>query len=318
MRRSWFLASAATAVAMPNIVLAQALPKVRLGSTASQDVIGALYGVRGGVFQKNGVDVEHVPMNGGAAIMAAVVGGSLEIGKVAIFDIIRAHVKGIPILMEGAAEIYHAENPDAALVVAKDSPYKKAADLNGKTFSSPGLRDFFAIADMAWMDANGGDSRTAKFVELPGSATVAAIGAGRIDAASIAKPVLTDAIQSGTCRILGYSMSVFGKQFCATGYITTTAYAQANPDVLARFRNGLVEASAYANTHQAEMIPIIAQLTKLDPQVIAAMPPTFIGAVAQLRNPAMFQPIIDQAVKYNVIPARFPYLEMIDPKAATP
>jgi NitT/TauT family transport system substrate-binding protein len=315
MRRSLFLASAATTVAVPNTAFGQAMMKVRLGSTASQDVIGALYGIAGGVFRKYGLDVEHAPMSGGAAIMAALLGGSLEIAKVAIFDIIRAHAKGVPIVMEGAAEIYHAEDPDAALVVAKNSPYKKAADLNGKTLSSPGLRDFFAIADMAWIDANGGDSRTAKFIELPGAATVAAIGAGRIDAASVAKPILTDAIQSGTCRILGYSMSVFGKQFCATGYVTTTAYAQQNPDVLARFRSGLVEASGYANVHTAEMIPIIAQLTGLEPQTIAAMPPTRIGAVAELRSAPMFQPIIDQAVKYNVIPTRFPFTEMMDPRA---
>ncbi len=315
MRRSAFVATAATAVSVPNIVLGQGMPKVRLGSTASQDVIGALYGVHAGVFQKYGVDVEHEHMTGGAAIMAALVGGSLEIGKVAIFDIIRAHAKGLPIVMEATAEIYHAEYPDAALVVAKNAPYKKAADLNGKTFSSPGLHDFFATADMAWMDANGGDSRTAKFVELPGAATVAAIAAGRIDAASIAKPVLTDAVQSGACRILGYSMSVFGKQFCATGYVATTAYAQANPDVLARFRNGLTEATAYSNAHIPEMIPLIVQLTGLEPQVIAAMPPIGIGAVAQLRNAAMFQPIIEQAVKYAVIPARFAFAEMMDPKA---
>ena len=314
MRRIAFLGSAA-AVAFPNIVAGQTLPKIRLAGTASQDIIGSLYGIRGGVFRKYGVDVEYTYMSGGEAILSALIGGSLEVGKVAIFDIIRAHAKGVPIVMEAPSEVYRADFPDAALVVAKDAPYKKASDLNGKTMSSPGLGDFFAVSNMAWMDANGGDSRTVKFVELPGRATIAAIGTGRVDAASLAEPVLNDAVESGTCRILGYTMNVFGKQFVATAYVSTAAYARENPDVLARWRKGLSEAATYANAHRAEMIPIIAQTTNVDAQKIAAMPPSMAGTVAQLRDAKLFQPLIDQAVKYKVIAQLFPYTDLIDPNA---
>jgi NitT/TauT family transport system substrate-binding protein len=317
LRRSAFLASAAASVAVPSIMEAQALPKIRLAGTASQDIIGALYGIHGGVFRKYGLDVEYNYMNGGEAIMAAVVGGSLEIGKVAIFDIIRAHVKGVPIVVEAPSEIYRADEPDAALVVAKDSPIRKAADLNGQTLSSPGLGDFFAVASMAWIDANGGDSRTVKFVELPGRATAAAVASGRVVAGNLAEPILNDAIEGGTCRILGYQMSVFGKQYVATAYITTTMYAAQNADTLARFRKGLSEAATYANAHRPEMIPIIAQTTNVDPKQIAAMPPSMAGTVAQLHDARMFQPIIDEAVKYKVIDKGFPYAQLIDPAALT-
>lgn len=317
LRRSAFLASTAASVAAPNISRAQALPKIRLAGTASQDIIGALYGIHGGVFRKYGVDVEYRYMNGGAAILAAVAGGALEIGKVAIFDIIRAHAKGIPILVEAPSEIYRAEAPDAALVVAKDSPVRKAADLNGQTLSSPGLGDFFAVASMAWMDANGGDSKTVKFVELPGRAVVAAIASGRVVAGNLAEPILNDAIGSGACRILGYQMNVFGKQYCATAYITTTAFAQQNADTLARFRKALSEAATYANAHRAEMIPIIAETTNVDPKQIAAMAPSMAGTSAQLHDARMFQPVIDEAVKYKVIEKGFPYTELIDPAALT-
>jgi NitT/TauT family transport system substrate-binding protein len=244
-----------------------------------------------------------------------VVGGSLENGKVAIFDIIRAHARGVPIIVEAPSEIYRADEPDAALVVAKDSPIRKAADLNGQTLSSPGLGDFFAVASMAWIDANGGDSRTVKFVELPGRATVAAVASGRVVAGNLAEPILNDAIEGGTCRILGYQMSVFGKQYVATAYITTTTYAAQNADTLARFRKGLSEAATYANAHRAEMIPIIAQTTNVDPKQIAAMPPSMAGTVAQLHDARMFQPIIDEAVKYKVIDKGFPYTQLIDPAA---
>lgn len=154
-----------------------------------------------------------------------------------------------------------------------------------------------------------------KFVELPGRAVIAAIGTGRVVAGNLAEPILNDAIGGGTCRILGYQMNVFGKQYVATAYITTTAFAAQNADTLTRFRRGLSEAATYANAHRPEMIPIIAQTSNIDPKQIAAMPPSMAGTVAQLHDPRMFHPIIEQAVKYKVIERSFPYTELIDPAA---
>jgi ABC-type nitrate/sulfonate/bicarbonate transport system substrate-binding protein len=315
LRRPAFLAATAAAIATPSLVAGQTLPMLRLGGSGSQDIIGSLFGIHGGVFRKYGLDVQYMQLNGGEVALAALLGGSLEIAKVAIFDIIRAHVKNVPIVVQAPSEIYRAEFPDAALVVARDSAIHKGADLNGKTLSSPALGDFFAVANKAWIDANGGDSRTVKFIELPGRATVAAIASGRIDAASLADPVLNDAIAGGVCRILGYSMNVFGKQYCATAYVTTTAYAAANGDVMARWRKALSEAAVYANAHRSEMIPIIAQATGVDAAVLALLPPSMAGTTEQLRDPKMFQPVIDEAVKYKVIPRSFPYTELIDPNA---
>ena len=63
------------------------------------------------------------------------------------------------------------------------------------------------------------------------------------------------------------------------------------------------------------MIPIIAQETRVDLKVIALLPPSIVGTTAQLKEPQLFQPVIDVAVKYKAIPARFPYTDIIDPSA---
>jgi ABC-type amino acid transport substrate-binding protein len=73
-----------------------------------------------------------------------------------------------------------------------------------------------AVRDSAWIaarvriDANGGDSSTVKFVELPFSAVLAALEAGRIDAGVTAKPFLGQAIKSGRGRSVGDLQAGFG------------------------------------------------------------------------------------------------------------
>ena len=212
--------------------------------------------------------------------------------------------------------VYNTENPANALVVAKDSPIHSAAELNGATFSVPAVGDLDTIATMGWIDQNGGDSRTIKFLELPHRAAAAAVAAGRIAAANIPETNLTDALNNG-CRILGRTLDGIGKHFLNTAYFSTAEYAAAKPDIVARFRKALYEAGAYANAHHSEMFPVIAQFSGMDEKTVAETPwedqPTSYRAL----TPALIQPLIDAAVKYKAIPAAFPAKDMIDPSATS-
>ena len=40
-----------------------------------------------------------------------------------------------------------------------------------------------------------------------------------------------------------------------------------------------------------------------------------VGTLPMLRDPKMFQPMIDAALKYKTIPTGFRYTEMVDPAA---
>jgi len=180
----------------------------------------------------------------------------------------------------------------------------------------PALGDFFVVATMAWMDHNGADSRTVKFIELSNRAAATAIASNRVDAAVLGDPILSDSVSSGAGREIGYPMAVTNR-YAATTYFAAPSFTVANRDTMDRFRRGLSEASTYANAHQDEMIPIMAQQMGIDPKVVALLPRSVVGTTAQLKDPTLFQPIIDICVKYKAIPARFPYTEIIDPNALT-
>ena len=132
-----FLAATAAAAALPGPLAAQSLTKLRVAGTSANDIIGALWAQRSGIFQKYGLDVEIINSTSGAAVTAAVLGGSLEIGKSSVFGLITAYAKGVPVVLEANAAIYTTEAPNTAIVIAKDSLAKTGRDMNGKSSRSP-------------------------------------------------------------------------------------------------------------------------------------------------------------------------------------
>ena len=71
------------------------LPTVRVATQAFDDMIAMLYAQRMGWFQRAGLDVQvERQTTSGAAIGAAILGGTFDIGKMGLSDVIQAHEKG--------------------------------------------------------------------------------------------------------------------------------------------------------------------------------------------------------------------------------
>lgn len=315
MKRPAFLAGTAALAAAPRSARAQTVTRLHVSGSPDHDIIATLWGVQGGIFAKYGLDVEVQIANSGAVVTAAVIGGTIEIGKGSLLNLLNAHARGVQIWLEAPASIWNTDTPESALVVAKGSPIRTGRDLNGKTISVPSLGDLYQVSISAWIDQRGGDSRTVKFLELPHRAAAESIAAGRVDAANIAPPILTEALQSGKCQIIGHAQDAIAKHFITTAYFCTVDFATKNADVIARFRRGLYEAAAYANANPAEMVPLLVKYTGIDAKTIAAMVITPQATSPKQFDPRMIQPIIDAAVKYKALAATFPAKDVVDPSA---
>jgi NitT/TauT family transport system substrate-binding protein len=243
-------------------------------------------------------------------VSAGVIGGSVDVGKSSVFGLIAAYNKGVPLVLEAVADVYDTKAPNTGFVAAKNSPITGPRDLAGKTIASPALGDLFSTVTSAWIDANGGNSKASNFVELPIPLAVNAIAAGRIDGAMLVDPYFQIAKDSGL-RVVGHPFDIVAKYFGVTYYFCVKPYAQANVDVLTRFRRGLAEASTYALAHQREMAPVIVDYTKLDAALIGRLP---LGIGVGM-DPGPLQAVIDFAARIKSIPASFPASDIIDPNA---
>ena len=119
-----------------------------------------------GFFKKAGFDVEITSVSSGPTIAAGVASGTFDFAQVNVPSLVSAHDKGIAFTMVAPAGLYSDRAVTTALVVSSASPYHTAKDLTGKTIAVNALTGIQQIASEAWLDKNGGDSTSVKFVEL--------------------------------------------------------------------------------------------------------------------------------------------------------
>jgi NitT/TauT family transport system substrate-binding protein len=288
---------------------AQTLPVVRLATTLNDSGAGAYYALEMGYFKKAGLDVRIVSLNSAGLMGSSVASGALDIGETGVSVIAAAHERGLPFVMIAPAGLYSSKAPTSATLVAKNSPIKTGADLNGKTV---GLRDINSpayVGTRAWIDRNGGDSKTVKFVEIPDSATAAALGQGRIDATTISEPDLENAIKGPDARLLADSYNAIAPEFLLGAYFTTKDYASAHPEIVRAFASAMAEAYRWANRNHAKTAEILEKYTKQRVQ------PTMPRVVyAERLSPAIVQPLIDAAAKYGALKNSFPANELLSPE----
>ena len=267
-----------------------------------------------GYFKKAGFDVEFTPITGGAAISAAVASGAVDIGFSNIVSLSIAHDKGVPFTLLAPANLHMPTQVTAGiLTVLKSSPIKSAKDLNGKTVAVNSLNNISSVSVQEWVDKNGGDWKSVKFIEMPFPQMPDAVRAGRVDAASIdaaneqllAKPD-TD------LRRLANVFDAVGTRFAPSSWFTTTAWADAHPAAVKAFIAVMAQAAAWGNANHAASAIILAKYLNKTPQDIDSVTRAPYGTKI---TPDLVQPSIDAAAKYGLIKASFPASELISPLA---
>ena len=282
---------------------------LHLASSPVDDVMPVLYAEQTGAFRKVGLDVQLTRMSSGSAVAAAVAGGSVDIGKSSTVAIVLAHVRGVPLVFVAPASMFtNPAQPDGALVVATSSPIQSARDLSGKVVAVPSLNDLNTVATKAWIDQNGGDSKTVQFVEVPVSAQIAALEAGRVQAGAMMKPFLGEATESGKNRILGDFYGAIAPRFMQSGWFATQDFAQKNAVAIANFQRVVAQASAYTNAHHDQTVALLAAWTGITPDEAARTPRMTTGERIQASD---LQPVIDETAKYGLIPKPFNAREII-------
>jgi NitT/TauT family transport system substrate-binding protein len=285
------------AIAAPPAARAQApLTTLTVGTLSSDNSAAVYYAQELGFFKKVGLDVQISAMASGPVTAAAVTGGALDIGVANVATIAVARTRGVPLKFLFPASIAGDGTLTDQIAVAKDSPVKTAADLNGKTIGVNGLRDLQQLCAMAWIDKHGGDSKTVQFIEVPIPQMGAALQAHRIDGGMPVEPFVT--AQKDQIRSLGSVLDGVGPHYMVIGYLATDTWLAAHADVAARFVRAMREASIWGNAHRAESAAIIERIMHVDASVGATMNRATYGTDL---DPALLQPVIDSALHYGIL-----------------
>jgi NitT/TauT family transport system substrate-binding protein len=175
---------------------------------------------------------------------------------------------------------------------------RKAADLNGKTVATRDLSNMSYFAAKLWIDSNGGDSKTIHWVEINDPQDVAALQAGRIDAASISEPALDGALHGGEVRTLAPIFDAIAHRFLIGGYFTSQDYARAHPDVVRKFADVIAVTSDWANKNRAQSGAILAKYAQAP-----VLPDSTRVTYPDRMRASDVQPVLDLLLKYGLLKA---------------
>ena len=314
MRRHDFLrtgAAAAAAAMLPRIARADDAP-LRIGALRLDPAAEPYFAQDGGFFKKAGLTVEIQPFTSGVAALAALFGGALDI---AISDAVggaTAHSRGLPVTYLAPACVFTRAAQASSLVVLAGSLIKGPRDLNGKSIGTNGLKNIVQIPTSAWIDNNGGDAKTVRFVELPVPQMPGAVEEGRLDAAVMAEPFITNAQSGNKFRIISLADNNVAPEFLYSGWAATNDWAAKNPDTVKRFVSAMNGAAKWSNANHPLTAVILSKISKVPLEVTMKMGRTYFG---EKFNVANYQPVIDACAKYGAIAKSFPAAEMINSAA---
>ena len=310
LARSFLAAALLAAVSLASAgttASAQSLTKITVATTPLDIGAEVLWAKDLGFFKKAGLDVDVSLMNNGSAIAAAVASGAVEVAQANIVSLASAHERGLPFVLIAPGGLYAGTNPTTALVVAQNAPLRNAKDLVGKTVAISGIKNITQVAVQAWLAQSGIDAAAVHFIELPFPQMGPALAAGRVDAAVIAEPDLSRALAQGG-RVLAPVYDAIGKNFLVGAWFSTSAWANAHPDIVKRFAGAIAETATWANHHHAESARILESYTKV-PVSSATRRVTW----ADRLDPGEIQPLIDATARASVLRAPFPAADLLAP-----
>jgi NitT/TauT family transport system substrate-binding protein len=287
----------------PSVARAQALEKIRFSGVPTDDMTPIYFALQNDLYKKAGIDFEMIPAGSGSTATTAVIAGTYEMAKASPIAALLGHLRSLPVTIVGHGATYDAKAPTTVNMVAADSPVKTGADLNGKTGSVAGLNDSAQLFIFVWIDKNGGDSRTLKWVEIPNSAASAALAEHRVDVTSMNEPAITAAVESGKARVLGAGFSLIADRYPASLFLANAEWAAKHPDAIRRWLRVTYEAAAYTNSHRSETVALMSEVTKIPPAIFRKI--TRYEA-STTTDPASLQPLIDVAARYKFLPRAFP------------
>src|SRR3954447_249837 len=243
---------------------------LKVGVIPIADVAPLYIGMKQGFFKQENLTIQPQLAEGGATITAQTVSGDLQIGFSNVTSLVIASSKKLPVRIVASGVQAAADESDAwdAVLSKKGSPIKDLKALEGKTVSVNNLNNVGPLTINTAMEKAGADYKKVKYVEVPFPDANAALEGGRIDAAFVVEPFVSQGTAQGATAVT-HSFEATAPSYAVATYFATKQYAAQNKDVLDRFVRAINKSLDYAQSHPDEVRQIVPTYTKIPKEVAA-------------------------------------------------
>lgn len=273
------------------------LTKINVGVIPIVDTAPIWLGKKKGFFAAEGLDINIQSTTGGAASIPGVVAGSYDFAFGNYVSVMVAKDKGLDLKYVANGNSTGGTPDFGAVIVPKDSPVKKPADLAGKTVGVNNLANIGDTTIRSVVEKDGGDASKIKFVEVAFPDAEAAVKNKQVDAAWILDPFLDSAVANGA-RVVTFNYSAFDPNLDVAGYFTTGDTIKNNPKEVKEFTTAMNKSLVYAQAHPDEVRQIVTTYTKMTADQLKTM---VLPVYRVDFNKAAMKKLGDAALKYGTI-----------------
>jgi NitT/TauT family transport system substrate-binding protein len=255
-----------------SIAPVAAQSSVRVGYMPIAEELPKMVANEKGFFKKHGLNAELVRFESGPDMGTALLGGSIQIGMIGTPGLVNAAVAGRPLvaIVDNGSNVAGTKGYEyyTGLVVPDNSPIKDIGDLKGKKIAINVLKANSeaqtVMQVLRWnkehpdrkLDIN----KDIQFITIPFGSMPAALEQGRVDAASMIEPFMTQLSEKLKVRVIApvnYAMPNWPVSFG----IVRLDYGEKNVDVLEKYRAAWFEAVDWIQANQAEARSLIPKYT---------------------------------------------------------
>lgn len=264
-----------------------------VGTMPLADVAPFYYALNEGLFEDAGLDVEVTMSSQGAAQVAAMVAGSIDISYTNFVSVLQGDQQGLPL------QIIRENNRSGpqGIYVAADSTIDAPEDLTGATIAINSLGNIQELTSRAVLESHGVDLSTVEFAEMPPADMGAALDQGHVDAAWLVEPFLTRAEEAGERRVVS-AFEGPTDNLPVAGWVTTEDYLAENSAAVDLFIEVMDQAMADAEADPSIIADAIPTYTEITPELAASLSPPSLTPVSDLSD---FGVLRDLMLQYGLL-----------------
>ncbi|ACZ84803.1 ABC transporter substrate-binding protein [Streptosporangium roseum] len=223
-----------------------------------------------GFFKEEGLTVRTETIQAPQAVMPKILNGGIDTFLTSYVSLITIQDSGVAKLKMLVESQQGAPGVNGVLVTG-DSPLKEIGDLRGKKIAVNVVKALGEVATSAHLKAAGLTPADVSFVPVPFAEQLAALRAGRVDAAWTTEPYISAAKKDLSARVLVDTLTGPTEGLPLDGWAASADWTARNPKTAAAFQRALGRAQKLAAADRSEIDRVIPSFTKIPADVAAAM-----------------------------------------------
>lgn len=242
---------------------------ITVGTSGQLSNVDVHIGMSQGIFARAGLTVTPQTLTAGSTAIPLLLQGTMQFATVDLATAITATQQNVGVTAVAPNNVgVPGVVGYAGVVAAPGSGIAGLRDLEGRSVQVNQLNGTAAVLVKATMKKAGFDPGKVRFVEIPPTQALAALQAGRVDAAVLSEPNVTAALAAGMKYIANPEKDTI-PDLPAFVFLASKAYVARNPAVVKAFTTAVLAANKQANADVALARTTAEQSTQVPAATLA-------------------------------------------------